>query len=243
MQFATIGAGLGLQEDLDALEDADGNPIQRTLFAPSDAALADLGPEAVGALAADPDAANALVGYHFIEETLLADDLAELDGQTVTTRTGLPLMIDVVDGQVVLNGTSVVTSSDFTADNGVVHIVDTVLQPPTLNQVLNLDNIEFEVGSSTITAAGQATLQQAVDFFEANDTVGAVIEGHTDTDGAEDANLALSQGRADSVLQFLIDAGLSADRFEAIGFGEAQPILVDGVEDQPASRRIEFVAR
>ena len=243
VQFALIGGALGLQDDLETLEDEDGTEIQRTLFAPSDAALQELGPEAIAGLSADPDGAAALVGYHFIEEALTADDLSALDGQTVTTRTGLPLQVDVVDGVVVLNGTTAVVSTDFEADNGVVHIVESVLQPPTLNEVLALDNIEFEVGSATITAAGQATLQTAVDFFEANPTAGASIEGHTDTDGSDETNLELSQARADSVLAFLVESGLDADRFSATGFGETQPILVDGVEDQAASRRIEFVAR
>ncbi len=242
-QFALIGGALGLQADLEALEDADGNPIQRTLFAPSDSALNDLGTEAVGAIAGDPEGANALVGYHFIDEILTAEDLIALDGQTITTRTGLPIAVTVVDGAVVLNGSSTVTSADFGGDNGVVHIVDTVLQPPTLNEVLALDNIEFDTASATVTAAGQATLQIAADFFEANPTVNAAIEGHTDTDGADDANQALSQARADAVLAFLVDSGLDATRFTATGFGETQPILVDGVEDKDASRRIEFVAR
>ncbi len=243
VQFAVIGGALGLQDDLEALEDEDGNPVMRTLFAPSDAALQALGPEAIGALSSDPEGAAALVGYHFIDDVLLAEDIAALDGETVVTRTGLPLAVTVVDGQVVLNGTTVVTTTDFTADNGVVHIVDSVLQPPTLNQVLQLDNIEFEVASATITAAGQATLQNAVAFFESTPEANAIIEGHTDTDGGEDTNLTLSQARADSVLAFLVDNGLDAGRFTATGFGESQPILVDGVEDQAASRRIEFVLR
>lgn len=241
-QFAAIGGALGLQADLEALEDEDGNPIMRTLFAPSDAALADLGPEAIGGLTADQDAANALVGYHFLTERILGEELAELDGQTLTTRTGLPVTIEVVDGDIVLNGEARVVASNFDADNGVVHVVDTVLTPPTVNEALGLDNIEFEVASATITPAGQETLQLAVDFFSGN-TASASIEGHTDTDGPDDANLELSQARAESVLAFLVENGLDAERFTAIGFGETQPILVDGVEDKEASRRIEFQVR
>ena len=215
----------------------------RTLFAPSDAALATLGTEAVAALSADPAAANALVGYHFVDEVLTAEDLIALDGETILTRTGLPLAVSVVDGAVTLNGSSVVTDADFEADNGILHIVDTVLDPPSLNQVLALDNIEFEVASANIAASGVTTLGTAVEFFTENPTVGAQIQGHTDTDGEEDTNLALSQARADAVLAFLVDGGLDADRFEAVGFGETQPVLIDGVEDKEASRRIEFVAR
>ena len=241
-QFAAIGGALGLQADLEALEDENGDPIMRTLFAPSDQALADLGPEAIGALTADPDGANALVGYHFLTEPLPASELEELDGRTLTTRTGLPINIEVIDGEVVLNGEARVIASDFDADNGIVHIVDTVLTPPTVNEALNLDNIEFEVASATITQAGQDTLQLAVDFFSQN-TASATIEGHTDTDGPDASNLELSQARAESVLAFLVDNGLDAERFTAIGLGETQPILVDGVEDKEASRRIEFNVR
>jgi len=242
-QFAAIGSALGLQADLEALVDEDGNPVMRTLFAPSDAALAAFGPEAIGALTADPEAANALVGYHFLDEPLSAEELIELDGQSVTTRTGLPLNVSVDDGGVILNDVSLVTASNFEADNGIVHIVDIVLEPPTINQILSLDNIEFEVSSATITPAGQDTLQLAVAFFAENDGLNAIVEGHTDTDGSDDLNLELSQARAESVVAFLGSNGLDAARFTARGFGETQPIIVDGVEDKPASRRIEFVVQ
>ncbi len=242
-QFIAIGGALGLQDDLEALTDADGNPVQRTLFAPSDEALAKLDPAALGAIAGDPEGAAALVGYHFLEGVVTAEDVVALDGETVLTRTGLPMQISVVDGEVFLNGTTKVTSTDFVADNGIVHIIDTILTPPTVNEVLGLENIEFEVSSAVITAAGQAELQKAVAFFTENEAVNALIEGHTDTDGSEEGNLALSQARAEAVQQFLIDNGIDAGRLQAVGFGETQPILVGGVEDKAASRRIEFEAR
>ncbi len=243
VQFVTIGGALGLQEDLEAIEDADGNPVQRTLFAPSDAALAQLGPDALAGLAADPDAAAALVGYHFLDGVVTAEDVVALNGQVVPTRTGLPLSISVVDGEVFLNGSAKVTSTDFEADNGIVHIIDTVLQPPTVNEVIGLENIEFEVNSANITASGQAELQKAIAFFTENAEARALIEGHTDTDGDDAANLDLSQRRADAVKTFLVDNGIEDGRLTTVGLGETQPILVDGVEDKAASRRIEFELR
>jgi len=242
-QFMTIGGALGLRADLEALEDADGNAVSRTLFAPSNEALAKLSPAELGAIASDEAGANALVGYHFLEGVVTAEDLIALDGQTVATRTGLPLAISVVDGDVYLNGTSKVTSVDVGADNGTVHIIDTLLTPPTVNEVIGLENIEFEVSSAVITAAGQDELQKAVAFFAEQEGVNAVIEGHTDTDGSEEGNLTLSQSRAEAVLGYLVDNGIDAGRLQAIGFGESEPVLVDGVEDKEASRRIEFNAR
>ena len=237
-QFAAIGGALGLQA---ALESSDGPP--RTLFAPSDEALAKLDPATINAIASDPARANALVGYHILPEALSAEELIALDGQQIQTSTGLPMDITVVDGEVVINGTSRVVSADFEADNGTVHIIETILTPPTVNQVIGLENIEFEVSSAVITAAGQAELGKAVTFFTENEGANAQIAGHTDTDGGEEGNLALSQARAESVKQFLVDNGIAEERLTPVGFGETQPILVDGVEDKAASRRIEFDIR
>lgn len=235
-QFATVGGVLGLR---DALEDPS---IDRTLFAPSDAALAALDPAVLESVVSDPDGSgSALVGYHFVDQRLSADDLIALDGQEITTLTGLPIRVSVVEGQVTLNGATTVVGADFAADNGVVHVIDAVLSPPTVNEVLGLQNIEFEVNSAVITASGREELQKAVEFFTANPDLDASIEGHTDTDGSEDLNLALSQDRASAVRDFLIAAGLDGERFTATGFGESRPILVDGVEDKAASRRIEFI--
>ena len=242
-QFAAVGGALGLQDFLEEIEDEDGNTVMRTLFAPSDAALEALGQDQIAAIAGDQDVANQLVGYHVLDQPLTAEELIALDGQNVTSSIGLPIAVSTDDGGVILNGTSLVTVTDLEADNGIVHIVDVVLAPPTINQVLDLENIEFEVSSATITAAGQETLQQAVAFFTENPNVNAVVEGHTDTDGTEEVNQELSQARAQSVVNFLVSNGLEESRFTPIGFGETQPILVDGVEDMAASRRIEFVAQ
>ena len=238
-QFALIGGPLGLQ---DALEDVSS---ETTLFAPSDAALGALteaNPNAIGDLAADPDAAAALVGYHRLPGNVTAADLIAADGGTVTSLTGDPIRVNVVDGAVVLNDTTTVVTADLEADNGVVHIIDVVLTPPAnLNAALNLENITFEVNSDVITPEGQVELEKAVAFFTANESATAAIEGHTDTNGPDADNLDLSQRRADSVRAFLVASGLAEERFTTEGFGETQPILVDGVEDFDASRRIEFV--
>ena len=112
--------------------DPDGNRIGRTLFAPSNDALADLGQQAIGVLAADPNAASAAIGYHFLEEALTVEDLRALDGQAVPSRIpGQSIDITVVDGEVVLNGVARIVDADRTAENGVVHVIDTFLTPPT----------------------------------------------------------------------------------------------------------------
>jgi len=241
-QFMEIGSLLGLKESLETTE-AGGVPLIRTLIAPSDAAMAALTTEEIGAIAADPAGAQALVEYHVLPGRVTLDDLRALDGQTVTSLSGLPIDVSVDGDDVILNGSARLSAGDFDSDNGMVHVTETVLQPPTVNDVIGLNNIEFELGSAVITPEGQEELQKAVTFFSENDSVSSQIQGHTDTSGDAEFNLGLSQARADSVKQFLVDNGIAGDRLEAVGFGETQPILIDGVEDADASRRIEFVVR
>jgi OOP family OmpA-OmpF porin len=68
------------------------------------------------------------------------------------------------------------------------------------------------------------------------------ITGHTDNVGSDRANQKLSEGRANSVRDDLIKRGISADRIEAEGKGESQPITTNDTEEGRAqNRRVEFV--
>jgi len=239
-QFAELGAPLGLQAALEQDVDADGNPFEFTLFAPSDEAISALTQAQRDALAQDVTAAEQLIDYHFVDQRLTRELLVEASGGQLMTRAGLPIFVDTEGDDVVLNGTTRIALSEFEAANGNVLVVDSVLQQPTINAVLNLGNIQFEVISSVITDAGKAELQKAVAYFNENPDANALIEGHTDTDGDAQANLLLSDRRARSVRDYLIQQGIDGSRLVARGFGEAQPILIDGIEDKNASRRIEF---
>lgn len=68
------------------------------------------------------------------------------------------------------------------------------------------------------------------------------IQGHTDSQGDDEYNLELSERRAASVLKFLTDAGVQADRLTSKGFGETAPVLEEETEEAFATnRRVEFV--
>ncbi|MEM1335671.1 MAG: OmpA family protein, partial [Actinomycetota bacterium] len=69
------------------------------------------------------------------------------------------------------------------------------------------------------------------------------IEGHTDSDGSEESNLALSQGRAEAVAQALVDRGIDIGALTPIGFGEAEPIAPNDTDENKAlNRRVTFSA-
>ncbi len=120
---------------------SEGGPF--TVFAPTNdafqAALADLGLTAEELLA-DTDLLTTVLSYHVVDGTLLATDITALvedpvAGAEIETLGGEPLIItlDETDGTLLLSplGTTVVTP-DVVALNGVVHIIDGVLFPPSL---------------------------------------------------------------------------------------------------------------
>ncbi|MEP1443266.1 MAG: OmpA family protein, partial [Hyphomicrobiales bacterium] len=67
------------------------------------------------------------------------------------------------------------------------------------------------------------------------------VSGHTDSDGSEAFNQRLSEARAKSVVTYLVNAGVSEDRLNAVGYGETRPVVVnDSKENKAQNRRIEF---
>jgi outer membrane protein OmpA-like peptidoglycan-associated protein len=71
-----------------------------------------------------------------------------------------------------------------------------------------------------------------------------VVEGHTDSVGSDDANMKLSQARADSVREYLVSQCVQPDRISAVGRGESQPIADNKTPDGRANnRRVEIVIK
>ncbi len=103
--------------------------------------------------------------------------------------------------------------------------------------------ILFDSGSSKIKAESCKTLADIGGLLTENPTLRISIEGHTDSDGADAANLTLSQGRADAVKTFLVDTyKIDAGRLETKGWGEGRPIDTnDTPEGKAINRRVELV--
>lgn len=79
-------------------------------------------------------------------------------------------------------------------------------------------------------------LNEAADFLLRNPTICVEVQGHTSAPGTDAYNLDLSQRRAENVVQYLIDVGVSPERLTAVGYGESQP-----VGDDAQNRRVEFL--
>lgn len=108
-----------------------------TVFAPTDDAFA-AALEALGLTAEELLASEDLVSiltYHVVAGNLLAADvLAAIEAgggvAEVETVQGAPITVELVDGNVVINGVATVIMTDLVAGNGVVHVIDAVILPP-----------------------------------------------------------------------------------------------------------------
>jgi uncharacterized surface protein with fasciclin (FAS1) repeats len=124
--FTTLAAALQAAGLVDTLK----GPGPFTVFAPTDAAFAKLPPGTVEGLLADPARLRAVLTYHVVPGRVTAAQVVGLT--TATTVQGEPLRISATGGTVRINSATV-TQADIMASNGVIHVVDTVLLPPSLS--------------------------------------------------------------------------------------------------------------
>ena len=110
-----------------------------------------------------------------------------------------------------------------------------------LSALLSENMIYFDSGTTTIQAQSNAVINTIFDTISGCPEIEFMVAGHTDSTGSSAANLALSQERAQSVVEQLVTLGLKADRFTANGYGAETPIQSNETEaGRAANRRIEF---
>ncbi len=99
----------------------------------------------------------------------------------------------------------------------------------------------FDSGSVAITPEFAQILNFGVVVLAREPAMTITIEGHTDSQGADEYNLALSQERADAVAAYFSQAGIDASRITAVGRGEQSPIASnDTPEGRAINRRVDF---
>lgn len=113
-----------------------------------------------------------------------------------------------------------------------------------VNGLLEVATILFETGSARISGDSAGVLDEIVGTFARCADARVEIAGHTDSSGDFEANVALSQQRAEAVLGYLTAAGLPAASFTARGYGPANPVASNDTEEGRArNRRIEFTVQ
>ncbi len=104
-----------------------------------------------------------------------------------------------------------------------------------------LRGINFDFDKSDIKPEFVPVLDEAVKILKESSDIKVMIEGHTDWTGTEKYNLGLSERRAASVCNYLVEKGISQNILEAIGYGEADPIADNHTpEGRSMNRRVVF---
>jgi OOP family OmpA-OmpF porin len=108
-------------------------------------------------------------------------------------------------------------------------------------EVALLEPIQFEFAKANIKAVSFPILDEIVTLMKARKGMRIGVYGHTDSVGADATNLRLSKDRAASVMRYLINKGIAANRLESEGFGETQPKDTnDTPEGRAKNRRVDF---
>ena len=165
-----------------------GNPdAMLTVFAPTDDAFAMLGDLGLDYLTADLDLLTNTLLYHVIDGAVDSIDAAAAYNQSVTMINGDPAAVTIDDGMLMIGGATVVTK-DIVASNGIIHVIDAVLMPPSAGPA-PLAVEASAAGFSTLVAAVEAAglTEDLLDananltvFAPTNDAFAALPEGALD---------------------------------------------------------------
>lgn len=115
------------------------------------------------------------------------------------------------------------------------------LTPIEVGTTVRLDHIYFDFDKATLKPASFEELDKVVNFMNDNPTITVEIGGHTDSKGADNYNLTLSQSRSEAVRAYIVEHDINEDRITAQGYGEAQPETTNDTEEGRAiNRRVVF---
>jgi uncharacterized surface protein with fasciclin (FAS1) repeats len=181
--FTTLVAALGAATLVDALSGDD--PL--TVFAPTDDAFTALPDGLVACLLKEDniDALSAILTYHVVSGEVLSTDLT--DGMMAPTLQGEDVTINTTDG-VVINDSATVVTADVMTTNGVIHIIDAVLVPPSIDV---------------------AAFMESCTDTDTDTDMGMDMETATETDASEDSSSPSLYGSAIVGLT-IIAGGVSA---------------------------------
>lgn len=118
---------------------------------------------------------------------------------------------------------------------------DIALSNVAVGTKIILKNIFFDFDKATLRPESTNELERLTKLLNDVPTLKIEISGHTDSKGAADYNQKLSQSRAKAVVDYLVKAGIAADRLTFAGYGKDQPIATNDTDDgRQLNRRTEF---
>lgn len=168
----------------------------------------------------------------------VASSLQTADGRYEQTVPKLGLYLITASAEGYLDATD---SASLDNEENTPVTKDIYLQPIEVGVTVRLKNIYFAFDKTDLKKESFIELNKVVEFLKQNHSVEIEISGHTDNKGSDEYNLNLSQGRSQSVVNYLVSQGIDASRLTAHGYGESKPIDTnDTDEGQANNRRVEF---
>jgi outer membrane protein OmpA-like peptidoglycan-associated protein len=108
--------------------------------------------------------------------------------------------------------------------------------------IVNMSDVLFDTGRHSLRPGAREKLAKVAGITLAHPGLNLEVEGHTDSVGGDDYNQQLSERRAQSVRDYLVQQGVSAGAITAIGFGKTQPVASNQTaEGRQRNRRVELV--
>ena len=183
---------------------------------------------------------------------------ARIELKNIDTKAISQIPLDSVTGNYVavapFNSDYIMTvkKADHVYESKYISLVDTIFKVPAkidiemkpieLNKSYRINDIYFPFNSCDLSAESKVVLDQLMDFLTENKTICIQIQGHTDNIGNDAGNLKLSENRARSVYNYLIEKGIVETRLTYKGFGKSLPVAGNDTEEGRAkNRRTVFV--
>lgn len=163
---------------------------------------------------------------------LLSMLLNKCNNSSVLPQSDQPPIHDTVYKEVIKVETDTLVLSDT------LSLLDSTIK--TKYEMVPLPNVQYYTGSSLMLSESAKDLEPLARYLVKHENLHATIYGHTDNVGKRQDNLKLSQDRAESVKQFLINQGVEASRLTAIGKGDTEPIRDNSKQEgRMLNRRVE----
>jgi len=107
---------------------------------------------------------------------------------------------------------------------------------------IEIEGIEYDFNSVTLRPKGMENLDKIVDLLKLNDNLSVEINANTDSRGNDKYNMKLSQGRAQSCVDYLISKGIESARLIPKGWGESKPLITEAEINKMKAKSPEWEA-
>jgi len=180
---------------------------------------------------------NSRVNSKIILRNKDRDERIEVEGNSmVSLRVG-----DRYEIEATSNEGYAFNSTTIDVSKGMGGSVEMKLQKLETNAKLTLKDINFETNSAVLSDVSFIELNRVIKLMNENPGLRVEISAHTDDVGSDAYNLKLSDQRAQSVVDYLIENEIDSERFVAKGYGESTPkVTNDSEENRALNRRVEL---